>query len=101
MDLLFKRYASPFLLLNQMILTDGLSEFVSELLQIRNEEKDEQTLWEFFLHRVFDKSYAEFLKEAKQPSPAESVSKEELETTVKHSFDMLNEFTIEESDGKG
>lgn len=55
MDLLFSRYASPFLLLDQMILTDRFSAFVSELLRIRNEEKDEQTLWEFFLHKVFDK----------------------------------------------
>ena len=101
MDLLFSRYASPFLLLDQMILTDRFSAFVSELLRIRNEEKDEQTLWEFFLHKVFDKSYAEFLRETKQPSPAETVSRDELEATVRHSFDILDGFKIEEADGRG
>lgn len=93
MDLLFKRYASPFLLLDQMILTDRFSEFVSELLKIRNEETDEQTLWEFFLHRVFDKSYADFLKEVRQPK-ARPVSREEIETTVRRSYEMLKEFKL-------
>ena len=70
MDLLFSRYASPFLLLDQMILTDRFSAFVSELLRIRNEEKDEQTLWEFFLHKVFDKSFYEFATETQTATPA-------------------------------
>lgn len=94
MDLLFSRYASPFLLIDNMLITGRFSDFVSELMRIRNEEKDDQTLWEYFLHRVFDKSYADFSREAKQPIQSEAVRKDKIEATVKHSFDMLNDFKI-------
>lgn len=95
MDLLFSRYASPFLLLDNMIMTGRLSEFVSEIMQIRNAEKDDQTLWEYFLHKVFDKSYADFLREAKNPAHSEAaVSQDNLETTIKDSYNMLNDFKI-------
>lgn len=47
-------------LLDQMILTGRLEEFVNELVKIHNEEKEDQSLWEIWLHRIFDKNYAEF-----------------------------------------
>ena len=56
MDLLFKRYASPFILLDNLILISSSSSFIDDLFKFINEEKGEQTNWEFFLHKVFDKS---------------------------------------------
>ena len=53
MDLLFRRYASPFLLLDEVIKNNRLSEFVAEVMKSENERQT----WEFYLHKVFDKSY--------------------------------------------
>lgn len=92
MDLLFKRYASPFLLLDSMLQSGGLAEFVTELLRIRSKENDDKTLWEFFLHKIYDKSYAEFIESVQQTTAAASVSREEIEATVKHAFEILNNF---------
>ena len=53
MDLLFKRYASPFILLDNLIATNSLTLFIIDMLDIVNEEK----LLEYFMHKVFDKSW--------------------------------------------
>lgn len=92
MDLLFKRYASPFILLDNLILIGSSSSFIDDLIDFINEEKEEQVQWEFFLHKVFDKSWKEFCDEVSQPI----VNKEiDLGATVKKSKDMLNNFTPE------
>ena len=48
MDLLFKRYASPFLLVDQMSLTGQFSEFVTEIFDYDTDDR----LWNIFLHKV-------------------------------------------------
>lgn len=86
MDLLFKRYASPFLLLDQMIRSVCFSEFVKELAE--NEIQD--YLWELFLHKVEGKTFEDFLEECdvnQKNSPDDN-----LETTINYSFDLLNNF---------
>lgn len=51
--------------------------------------ENEKTLWEFYLHKVFDKSFEEFKNSISgQIMPA----KEDVETTVKNSMDMLQNF---------
>ena len=87
MDLLFKRYASPFLLLDGMIETGRFLEFVLEFIDTTNEEKT----YEFWLYKVFDKTYAEF-KDIVMPKPVEKI---DLETTVQESKDILNSFVPE------
>ena len=82
MDRLFKRYADPFLFIDSLIISERFTEFVIELLEIENEE----LMWEFYLHKVYDKSFEEF-KESMKPVP-----KEQLETTVKNSKSILNSF---------
>ena len=92
MDLLFKRYASPFILIDNLILTNSSRSFIDDLIDFINEEKEEQVQWEFFLHKVFDKSWKEFCDEVSEPI----VNKEiDLGATVKKSKDMLNNFTPE------
>lgn len=87
MDLVFHRYASPFLLLDQVVRNDELSEFVNMLWDVTEEERE----WEYFLAKVFDKSFADF-KESVKPQP---ISKKELETTVNESWNMMNTFIPE------
>lgn len=84
MDLLFKKYASPFLLLDGMITTGRFSEFVDRFIEIHNED----TTWEFYLHKVQDKSYAEFKDEISIPV----VTQADIETTVTDSINILNSF---------
>ena len=94
MDLLFKRYASPFVLLDNLILTSSSYAFINDLLKFINEEKEEQIRWEFFLHKVFDKSWKEFCDEL---IAQESINDEKIDlgATVKKSKNMLNNFTPE------
>ena len=58
MDLLFKRYANPFLLLDNMITTGRFLEFILELIDIQNDEK----IHDVWIHKVFDKSFDDFKK---------------------------------------
>lgn len=89
MDLLFKRYTSPFILLDTLILTHGLSEFIDDLLKTINEEKEESTLWEYFLHKVYDMSWKEFTEKVK-PIETKPI---DLGATINKSKNMLNNFT--------
>lgn len=93
MDLLFKRYASPFLFINETIRTNRFSDFVTEIVEIMNEENEDKTLWEFYLHRVFEKSYAEFISSLNQTK--ESAKPVDFETAIAESFKILNGFKPE------
>lgn len=85
MDLLFKRYASPFVLLDPVIASGDLSNFVSELWGIVNEEKE----WEYFLHKVFDKSFAEFRESIKPQAP---ISRKEFAKDLGNAMSFLSSF---------
>jgi len=89
MDSLYHRYASPFSFVSQMIQFGRFSEFVDEFLEITEED----TKWDYYLHKVFDKSFAEFCESVE---PKEQMSTEQIETTVQNSKEMLNTFIPEE-----
>ena len=86
MDLLFVRYASPFILLDGLILTNSLKNFVDDFFDFINEDRE----WEFFLHKVYDKSWSEFSNEMKQSENQKPV---DLGATIVKSKNMLNNFT--------
>ena len=88
MDLLFKRYASPFVLLDNLIATASLSAFIDDFFKFAGEENK----WQFFLHKVFDKSWKEFCEEIDSANKTEKI---DLGATIKKSYDMLNNFTPE------
>lgn len=88
MDLLFKRYASPFILLDNLIITNSLNSFVDDFFGFVNE----QTEWEFFLHKVYDKSWSEFSDSIKQSDNQEPI---DLGATLIKSKNILNNFTPE------
>lgn len=92
MDLLFKRYASPFLLLDQYIHSCRLAEFIDALVDVQNEE----LMWETWLHKVLDKSFDEFkedvaaqVRSSKQP---DEMTNEQIEATIHRSNHILDEF---------
>lgn len=88
MDLLFHRYASPFLLLDQLIPTGDLSDFISTIWKIREEEMQ----WQYFLSKVFDKSFEDFKETMK---PQQGMTQKEIETTINDSMSMMNTFIPE------
>ena len=90
MDLLFKRYAIPFLFIEQMIQTGRFSEFVVEFVKTISEEKSDEANWEFFLHKVHEQSYAQFLEEVENDRTNKSMSEQTIEKTVQDSMNILN-----------
>lgn len=92
MDLLFKRYASPFLFVESMIQTDRFSEFVDEFVKTINSENEEKVNWDFYLHKVQEGSFKEFVDELETNNQNQEMSKETIESTVQQSMDILNNF---------
>ena len=88
MDLLFKRYASPFLLLDGFIVTNSLNNFIDDFLDFVKEDDE----WEFFLHKVYDKNWNEFNDIIKQSNNKEPI---DLGATLMKSKNILNSFTPE------
>ena len=100
MDLLSKRYASPCFVLNGIIQTGRLLEFVDEIMQITEAEKEEKVNWEFFLHKVFEGSFNDFLEEQKINKQNQNLSARTIETTIQHSNDILKNFNPEKGVNK-
>ena len=88
MDLLFKRYASPFVLLDSLILTNSLNNFISDFIDFVNKDKE----WEFFLHKIYDQTWDEFSDSIKQSENQEPI---DLGATLNKSKNILNNFTPE------
>jgi hypothetical protein len=87
MDLLFSKYASPFIFIDQMILNGTLCEMIDEIWKIEDDKK----LWDFYLHKVHDKSFDEFVNSIRGNHESKS-EPEQLETTVKESYSILAGF---------
>lgn len=79
-------------LINQMIRTKRLYEFISELVQIRNEELDDKAQWEFWLHKDYERSFQEFREAIEQRKAQENISDEEQIEIVKESNRITSSF---------
>lgn len=101
MDLLHQRYASPFPFIDSMIQANRFSEFVDSFISKVYKEKNEKLTWEFFLHRIYDKSFNEFKEELKTDAENQNMSEQDVETTINHSMKILNNFNPEEEGGEG
>lgn len=91
--MLFKRYASPMTMLDKMIQTGRFLEFVCEFIQIQNDEMMDQTRWEFFLHKVFNMTFQEYLAQTEGTDGAgDMMTQDALEATVKESVGIISGF---------
>lgn len=70
-----------------------MCEFVNEFVKTHNQEEEDQVIWEFWLHRVWDKSLEEF-KESLKANQAAAPQQSEMEEIIKKSFDMLEGFSL-------
>lgn len=78
-------------LLDQMIKTGRLYEFIGEVINIYNEDQEEKALWEFWLHKDFERSYLEFLNDTQSnTAEPEQVSEADLTEIVKQSMKIAS-----------
>lgn len=82
-------------LLNRMIRMRRLEEFVKELVGIHNEEMEDKTLWDIWLHRIFDRGFDEFKKSINGENKA-APTPEEIKSTVMDSKNILAGFVPDE-----
>ena len=85
MDLLFEKMANPFVLIDELLLNGDFFDWVVEFVN----EENERQIWEMWLHKVFDKSFADFRNSVMQTN---QINDEDLETTVMNSKSILNGF---------
>lgn len=78
-------------LLNNMLMTGRLSRFVSEMIKTVNEEMEEKTLWEFWLHKDWERSWSEFRKSLNDKPHAAPTQKEALDI-VTESMNIMASF---------
>ena len=83
-------------LLNQMIRTRRLEEFVLELVHIHNEEMEDKTLWDIWLHRIFDKGFDEFKKSLGGRNKKAAPTQEEVKSIAMDSKSILAGFVPDE-----
>lgn len=95
MDRLFARYADPFSFINGMIRTGRFCEFVGNLWVTDSTERNDREIWEFFLHRIFDKSFDEFKEELRINAMNRNMSARTFETTINESMKILQKLSPE------
>lgn len=91
MDLLFKRYANPYIFLDSMLESGCFHEAI---IQIWNFDQEDM-IWEFFMHKVYDKSFDEFKNQIDSSIEPEPIEEEIIEATIIKSKNILDGFTPE------
>ena len=91
MDLLFKRYASPFLLLDEMARTEHLTEFIKKFVDKENEDLQ----WEVWLHKVWDMSFEEYKRKVYNNNKQNfAMTDEQVNKQIKESRKILKGFKM-------
>lgn len=96
MDLLFSRYADPFSLMDGYIRTSRMCEFVYAFVK----QKKEHDKWEFFLHKVWNKSWDDFCRESNTSQGEMGMSEEEIKAMYEESVNILGNFNPYEEEGE-
>lgn len=78
------------------IQTGRMCEFIQAFI----EQKREDELWEYFIHKVWDKSYSEFCASLQTSQDLQEMSDEDIETTVRNSMNILGNFNPEKEEGE-
>lgn len=84
MDLLFKRYASPFLILDSYIENGSLTSFLRTLYEKVGEER----MWEVWLYKVDNKSFDEFKNSIVEANKKVDNSTDTINDILSNSLDI-------------
>lgn len=97
MDLLSQRYASPYLIMDDFIRLHQFHDFVVEVLTSIADEKLHETRWQYYLHRVWNMSYEEFVRKCEKPQQSKQyMSNEEIGSVIGESKKILEGFKMPE-----
>ena len=88
MDLLYQRYASPFSFIDEIIKSGRFYDFVVYFDKTIAKEKEEKTLCEYYLHRVYDKSFEAWKEEMRNDIKNQNMSERTIETTVQNTMNI-------------
>lgn len=96
MDLLSQRYASPYLILDDFIRLQQLHDFIYEILTTIAEERAHEKRWEYYLHRVYDITFEEYVRRCER-SQAQNcgMTTKEIGGVVSDSRNILKGFVPE------
>lgn len=83
-----------------MISTGRFSEFVSEFIKTINEEQEQDINWQYFLHKVWEGSYSDFVDDMKNNRENQNMTETAKESAVQHSMKILNNFNPERGETK-
>ena len=78
------------MLLQQMVAAGRLAEFIDEVGAIMYEEKLHDMRSDFWLHRVFDMSFDDYVQTVE--SAAQPETSGNLEATIQDNFEMMENF---------
>lgn len=78
-------------LLDNMLMTGQLYRFVSGIIKTVNEELEEKTLWEFWLHKDWERSWKDFRESLNDKHNAAPTQQETLDI-VKESMQIAASF---------
>ena len=79
-----------------MIQSGRFKEFVNEAIKLQNEDTESKTQWEYYLHKIFNMTYYEYLAaigKIEEEAPG-AMSQEETEATVRASMEIMNSFRL-------
>lgn len=88
MDLLFKRYASPYTIMDEMLSMNKLTDFIIHLFR---QEKEEMQ-WEFWLHKVHNMDYEEYKAKVAERNKSYAMTNEQVDATIQKSRNILKKF---------
>lgn len=74
-----------------MLITGQLYRFVSEIIKTVNEEMEEKTLWEFWLHKDWERSWPEFRK-ALNDKPRAAPTRQDTLDILNESMNIMASF---------
>lgn len=81
------------MVLDSFVCIGQLHDGVSDIVKRINEEEKEKYRWEFFLHKVYDKSYGDFLKGVENNTvESHRMTEDEVKNVVDDSASLLNLF---------
>lgn len=81
------------MVLDNFISIGQLHDGVSDIVKRINEEEKEKYRWEFFLHKVYDKSYGDFLRSVEDNTvESHRMTEEEVKNVVGDSASLLDLF---------
>lgn len=95
MDLLAQRYASPFLILDEFIRLRQLHEFIVSTLTRIADEKVHDARWQFWLHRVFDMTFEDYVRRCEEPAQEAQINYTQIGGIISDSKNLLDGFVPE------